>query len=92
LLLLIEPGVADFCCPSGHPVAIENILKEQPDRAQKSLREAQSHWEARLEEIKRLSGEARAAGQAAALALWEFRLLLITERLRTIHQALAKRD
>jgi hypothetical protein len=87
----VEPGAAEFYCPSGHPIAVEKMLQEQSVAAQKSLREALALWEARHEEVTRLSGEARTDGQTATVALWERRLLVIAERLQAIHRALAKR-
>jgi hypothetical protein len=90
LVLLVEPGIAEFYCPRGHACGVAALLEKQALSARQALREALALWEARQKEIARLAEEARAEGEIQKLALWERRLLLINERLRTIRQALRR--
>jgi hypothetical protein len=90
LSLLVEPGVAEFCCPEGHPFPVAELLSEQAAAARSALGEALRVWEARREEMTRLAAVARASGKDRDLALCERRLLVVGERLATIRRALAK--
>lgn len=91
LVLLVEPGVAEFYCPRGHACGVAALLEQQALAARRALREALTLWETRQQEIARLAQEARSEGEIRTLALWERRLLVIDERLRTIRQALRRR-
>ncbi len=91
LILLVEPGAAEFYCPRGHSCGVAAALERQSLAARRALREALTLWESRLKEIARLADQAREEGWAQKLALWEHRLLIVNERIRTIRQALRRR-
>ena len=90
LVLVVEPGIAEFCCPQGHSSDVAALLEKQAQAARHALEEALTLWQTRYEKIAWLAEEARVSGQSQRVALWEHRLLVIDERVRMIRRTLAR--
>lgn len=89
-MLLLEPGVLEFYCPSDHKIQFREVLLNEAKRTQDALRQALDYWEAQVDELTRETDAFRSSIDLGRRALWVRRYRVAVERVSTLRRALKK--